>query len=290
MQLGKQVEAETALWVMYMKSTSVFIPIFSGTILIAASDFVGRKPILIINAIGHFLASAVFLLVAWLSLPLVFTIVAEFILGLSGDSVTSMHVAFAYIADTSTGQTRVIKLVIVSFLIYAGFGLSQILVDIILQYTGNYIIAFSCAVVFAILNFIYVVIPGLLLETVIHRSTFKVIETTKKLLKGFWELLKVSADRRHIRMIILFALFMVNTIVIEAVFSVISIYGLGQPFCWSPTLYGIYNVIVNVYPALGMCFVHSLQISVKSISHNSLFPFPSLFYLPFTFPVNFFAL
>ena len=52
-------------------------------------------------------------------------------------------------------------------------------------------------------------------------------------------------------------MFMVYTMIIEAVFDVITIYGLGEPFCWSPTLVGVYSVIVNTFPALGMYTFYS---------------------------------
>ncbi|XP_030828906.1 proton-coupled folate transporter [Strongylocentrotus purpuratus] len=219
------------------------------TILIAASDIVGRKPILIINALGHLLASTVFLLLAWLHLPLIVAVAAECILGLSGDSIVSISVSFAYIADTSTGKSRVTKYTIISFMIYIGFGGSQIFVDLILQKTDSYTLAFGCAWIFAFLNFLYVLIPGLLIETVVKRTSFKLVRTVKKLLRSFVQLLSVSKDRRRSRLALLLTMFMIYNIITEAVYAVITIYGLGQPFCWSPTMVGIYNVIVNAFPA-----------------------------------------
>ncbi|XP_071506434.1 proton-coupled folate transporter-like [Diadema antillarum] len=246
---GQRIEAETAIWVMYMKSTSVFIPIFTGTILIAASDFVGRKPVLIINAVGHVLASAIFLLVAWLSLPLPVAVAAECILGISGDSIVTINVSFAYVGDSSTGKARTTKYVIVSCVVYFGFGLSQILVDVILQNTGNYVIAFGCGTLCAVLNLVYLAIPGLLMETVQNRTTFRAKETMRALFASFVRLMSVSHQRRNLRIGMIMAIFMLYSLINEAVYAVITIYGLGPPYCWSPTLVGIYNVIVNSFPA-----------------------------------------
>ncbi|XP_054761760.2 proton-coupled folate transporter-like [Lytechinus pictus] len=246
---GKEIESETSLWVMYMKSASVFIPIFTGTILIAASDIVGRKPILIINAFGHLLASTIFLLVAWLHLPLIVTVAAECILGLGGDSIVCVNVSFAYIADVTTGKSRVTKYTILSFMIYIGFGGSQMLVDLILQNTGNYNLTFGCAWVFAFLYVLNVSIPGILLETVEKNTKFKVVSTVKGLLKRFVRLVSVSENKRQSRLMLLIFMYMVFTLINEAIYAVITIYGIGQPFCWSPTMVGIYNVIVNACPA-----------------------------------------
>ncbi|XP_041472132.1 proton-coupled folate transporter-like isoform X2 [Lytechinus variegatus] len=246
---GKEIESETSLWVMYMCWASVFFPIFTGTILIAASDIVGRKPILIINAFGHLLAATIFMLVAWLHLPLIVAVAAECIIGLGGDSAVSINVSFAYIADTSTAKSLVNKYTILSFMIYIGFGGSQILVDLILQNTGNYNLTFGCAWVFAFLYVLNVSIPGILLESVKNHTKFKVVATVKGLLKSFVRLVSVSEDKRQSRLVLLVFIKMVFFLINEAIYAVITIYGIGQPFCWSPTMVGIYNVIVNACPA-----------------------------------------
>ncbi|XP_022099492.1 proton-coupled folate transporter-like [Acanthaster planci] len=245
----EQIESKTALWVAYMKGVSVALPLFGALLFGAASDFIGRKPILTVSASGHLLAAALFLCVAYFNLPLFCLVVGEIILGICGDSVVPESAAYAYVTDVYQGNERSFRIFLVDVLIYLGFGASQIVVTTILQLTAsNFSIAYLTIFVTAIVNFLYVTIPRVVVESVDKRPFSRGV--FRDLFAQIYWLFKNNTNGRRPRIILLLANMILYELVYEAVYSVITIYGLGPPFCWSETFVGVYNVIVNIAPAV----------------------------------------
>ncbi|XP_038057980.1 proton-coupled folate transporter-like [Patiria miniata] len=248
-ETDRNIEDQTSLWVTGMKDMSVFPPIVVALVLGAASDFVGRRPMFIINASGHFLGSVLFLCVAIFKLPLPLLIVGELMLGLAGDAVFTAIIAEAYVADIYSGKARTYRLVIIDAVILFSFGIIQFGIDEILQNTGiNFILVYGITVGLALLNLLYTITPCLLLETVKRRPFPRGV--LKELALNILSLFGRSHAGRRWRLSLCLAIACLWTLIFEAVGGNIIIYGLSPPFCWSPEIVGAYGAIINALPAV----------------------------------------
>ncbi|XP_033638441.1 solute carrier family 46 member 3-like isoform X2 [Asterias rubens] len=246
--MQKRIESETALWVMYMKGISDFLPAFVAVFYGAASDFIGRKPVLIVSAVAHLTASAIFLSVCYFNLPLICLVVAEGILGICGDSVVLTSTSFAYVTDIYEGTAMTFRIFLLDLLIYVGFGGSQFGVTSILQWTNSYTIAFLVVFGAAVINFLYVAVPGIVRETIKRRPFPRGV--VRDLIHKIYLLFKVNTNGRRVTLLLLMTGMVFYDLVYEAVYSVITIFGLGPPFCWSDSFVGVYGLLTNIVPAL----------------------------------------
>ncbi|XP_022100521.1 proton-coupled folate transporter-like [Acanthaster planci] len=245
----KYIEDQTSTWVTYMKDMSVFPPIVVALVLGAASDFVGRRPMFIINAAGHFLGSTLFLFIAIFKLPLPLLIVGEAMLGLAGDAVFTAIIAEAYVADIYSGKARTFRLVIIDAVILFSFGIIQFIIGEILQTTCiNFIIVYGITAGMAFVNLLYTITPGLVLETVKRRPFPRGV--IKELIMNILSLFSSSHAGRRWSLSLLLANACLWTLIFEAAGGNITIYGLSPPFCWTPEIVGAYGAIINVLPAI----------------------------------------
>ena len=182
--LEVQINSETALWVMWLTSISNFLPILTASVLVASSDFIGRKPILIFSATGHLIVSLIYLLVSVMRLPLAVTFLAAITLGVCGDTSAATTVCTAYIADSTSGNTRTQRLVLQSLAVYAGWGCGQAVGGVLLQYLGNFPVCFAVPIALSVINLAYTVCPGVLLETMPPREHFNAMEVLCKTFKN----------------------------------------------------------------------------------------------------------
>ncbi|XP_071499263.1 lysosomal proton-coupled steroid conjugate and bile acid symporter SLC46A3-like [Diadema antillarum] len=164
--LEKEIQSQTSFWIMWISILSAFPPIFTATFLVASSDSIGRKPILIFSGVCHLIASVIFLLVASFDLPLYVFVLGASVLGLCGDREAVSMVSSAYIADSTEGKSRTQRMAIQSFMGTSGFGTGQVIAGVILNYSHNFTICFALPTVLSALNLVYTVFPGLVLETV----------------------------------------------------------------------------------------------------------------------------
>ncbi|XP_022100472.1 proton-coupled folate transporter-like [Acanthaster planci] len=240
----KYIEDQTSTWVTWMKDMSVFPPIVVALVLGAASDFVGRRPMFIINATGHFLGSAVFLVIAIFKLPLPLLIVGEAMLGLAGDAVFTAIIAEAYVADIYVGKARTFRLVMLDGIIQLSYGIIQFAIGEILQSTGiDFILVYSITVGIALANLLYTVVPFFVLETVKRRPFPRGV--IKELVMNIMSLFSSSHAGRRWRLVLLLASACLWTLVFGSAGGNITIYGLSPPFCWTPQIVGAYGAIIN---------------------------------------------
>ena len=249
--LEVQINSETALWVMWLASISTFIPILTASVLVATSDFIGRKPILIFSATGHLIASLIYLLVSVMRLPLAVTFLAAITLGVCGDTSAAITVCTAYIADSTSGNTRTQRLVLQSLVVYAGWGCGQAVVGVLLRYLGNFPVCFAVPVALSVINLAYTVCPGVLLETMPPREHFNAKEVLCKSFKNLRGIFSRRMSEERWTVWCLITIVCLQNLVIESLHDIIIIYGLESPFCWTADIVGYYSAAVSLFPAGG---------------------------------------
>ncbi|XP_030831798.1 proton-coupled folate transporter [Strongylocentrotus purpuratus] len=247
--LEVQINSETALWVMWLASISTFLPILTASVLVASSDFIGRKPILIFSATGHLIASLIYLLVSVMRLPLAVTFLAAITLGICGDTSAATTVCTAYIADSTSGNTRTQRLVVQSLAVFVGWGCGQAVGGVLLQYLGNFPVCFAVPVALSVINLAYTVCPGVLLETISPREHFNAKTVISKSFKNLRGIFGRRMSEGRWRVWCLIAIVCLKELVHESLYDVIVIYGLGSPFCWTADVVGYYSAAVALFPA-----------------------------------------
>ena len=221
----------------------------------AASDYIGRRPIFIIGSICHLITSCIFLLVCIYELPLWLLICAQAILGLGGDIAAPEAIAMAYTADIYPTSKKTFRFIILTMVSNIAFGVAQLTIGQVLQVTHNFVISFSCAVILGVMNLIYVCIPFFIPESIVNGGKIPK-DMVKKLYLSYIRLFQKDVrdgkkpEKKPIVLAATLLAFSFYYFVDEAIFDVITIYGIAAPFCWTPFETGIYSVMVNIFPAL----------------------------------------
>lgn len=105
----QEVEALAAHWTLYINLAGFGVGMLMVPLLGSWSDFAGRRVILIIPSVGMALQAAVYLLVMYLELPVVYFLLGRIISGLSGDFSVVLAGCFSYVADISDRKTRTFR-------------------------------------------------------------------------------------------------------------------------------------------------------------------------------------
>ncbi|XP_074869799.1 proton-coupled folate transporter isoform X2 [Carettochelys insculpta] len=123
----QEVEASVSHWNLYINLGGFFVGLFSVTLLGPWSDRVGRRPALILPAVGMALQAAVYLLVMYLRLHVGYFLLGRILCGLLGDYNLILASSFAYVADVSDLQTRTFRVAVLE----ACLGVAGMLASII---------------------------------------------------------------------------------------------------------------------------------------------------------------
>ncbi|KAM4701257.1 proton-coupled folate transporter [Discoglossus pictus] len=110
--LQQEVETLTSHWSLYINLGGFVVGLFSVMLLGPWSDCVGRRPVLILPAIGLALQSAIYLVVMYQKLHVGFFLLGRIISGITGDFNMILAGCFAYIADVSDRPSRTFRVAI----------------------------------------------------------------------------------------------------------------------------------------------------------------------------------
>ncbi|XP_066492554.1 proton-coupled folate transporter [Tiliqua scincoides] len=108
----QEVETLVAHWNLYINLAGFFVGLFSVTLFGPWSDNVGRRPILIMPALGMALQAGIYLVVMYLKLPVGYLLLGRILSGLSGDYNLILAGCFAYVADVSSKHERTFRVAI----------------------------------------------------------------------------------------------------------------------------------------------------------------------------------
>uniref|UniRef100_A0A8D0FE72 Proton-coupled folate transporter n=1 Tax=Strix occidentalis caurina TaxID=311401 RepID=A0A8D0FE72_STROC len=110
--LRQEVEALVSHWNLCINLGGFFVGLFSVTLFGPWSDSVGRRPALVLPAVGMAVQAAVYLLVMYLQLHVAYFLLGRILSGLLGDYNLILASCFAYVADTSDQRTRTFRVAV----------------------------------------------------------------------------------------------------------------------------------------------------------------------------------
>ncbi|XP_033117992.1 proton-coupled folate transporter-like [Anneissia japonica] len=262
-EIESQIQSDTSLLVMYMSVAECLPPLFVSMIVGSWSEVYGRKFAMLIPSVTFVVVCGLYLAVVYMELSVYFLIGVNLIQGLGGDVILFNAACFAYMADITQNKPRIFRMIILETTIYAASGLAQVFLGYLLKFRG-YKASLWLAFSLSLASVIWIITPGLFKEsiqthhvkgTVTHGSSGEK-EFPKTLGNQLKQIPKVfgkryNEPRRQYRLMIVLTIYFIFVLMWASFITLVTIYGLGKPFCWSPVIVGYYSAAGALFPGLG---------------------------------------
>ena len=227
---------------------SLFTSLLWGT----WSDKVGRKVILLLPVAGGAIDSICIIVTIYARLPLYYLFIGGFIHGICGFFTTMILAVFAYIADITSEQSRATRLGVIEAVAFISGMTSHLTSGWWIRHLG-----FMAPYLFILalhtfsLGYIICVLP----ESMQNREkySFKGLFTSNHLTRVF-KIFKSATE--HIQKL-LFGLLLTSAVMMTTSIgfgSVIVLYTLDAPFCFSPIMIGYFLACSMFTQAIGALF------------------------------------
>ena len=251
--IKKEIQHKTANWSLYLNICSTLPLIFSTIVIGKWSDIKGRKATLLVPLFGMLVQSSVYLVVIYLHLSMSLLYIAEIAFGLTGGGPLLVSISLAYIADITTSKQRTFRIVIVETCLLFSIGVAQLTIGYLIAAKG-FIPPFYLLISCQIAAILYTAIPNLLYEsTELKTSIESFIYQMSKLFHGIFDLFVYNEDNRRWRLLLTNVMLVPIMIVIYGYHTTITLYVIGEPFCWSSVLVGIFNAVALGIFSIGKC-------------------------------------
>ncbi|XP_016381451.1 solute carrier family 46 member 3-like [Sinocyclocheilus rhinocerous] len=276
----QQVEVQKAasLFSMYSDLSSMIPSLIVTLLLVAYSDQRGRKITIIMPLIGSLIYTLSFLAVSFFELNLYILIAASFVSALFGGIGTMLGGCFSYVADLcEDSKQKTLRMAVVDMMIGLLAGVASISTGYFLYAVGfNW--PFFTSAIFQAVNLIYAVF--ILEETrVIDRSeTAACCRAMQKLASSICNLFVGGSSQRKWVLVLLIVTFSSLSFVNTGGLSMITLYELNEPLCWSEILVGygaaastsiFITSFVGVYlfsrclPNIAIAFIGMLSVGIS---------------------------
>ncbi|XP_064893055.1 proton-coupled folate transporter isoform X2 [Columba livia] len=232
--LRQEVEVLVSHWNLYINLGGFFVGLFSVTLFGPWSDSVGRRPALILPAVGMAVQAAVYLLVMYLQLHVAYFLLGRILSGLMGDYNLILASCFAYVADTSDKRARTFRVAVLE----ACLGIAGMLASIgggQWRKAQGYINPFWLVLAASLAAALYAAFC--LQESVKQQKPAKLF--TLSHYKAVCRLYTASEHRSLRRQLALYSLaFFLLVTVHFGTKDLFVLYELGSPLCWAADLIG----------------------------------------------------
>ena len=240
--IQQMIQHDTANWLLYFSVCSTLPSIFMVIVIGKWSDIKGRKVAILVSLLGMLVQSSVYVIVINHQLSMYVLYIAEIAAGFTGGSPLIISVSLAYIADITTPKQRTFRVVIVNTCNVFSVGVAQLAIGYLIAAKGfvpPFYLLISCQTA-AIL---YTTLPKLLYESMeLDTGGKSFLSQMSKLLHGIFDLYVKNENGRRWRLLFINAIFFPIAICIFYR-SVLTLYLIGQPFCYPSEFVGIYNAI-----------------------------------------------
>ncbi|XP_038071517.1 proton-coupled folate transporter-like [Patiria miniata] len=239
------VQSEASVWLLYMSLASGIPSMVSTIILCTMSDRLGRKMAMVLSLLGFTAQAAMTFVTVLFQLPLAVLLVGEFLQGLTGGFGLLFAASISYLADATSLKQRTMRIVIAETTSLLVTAVNEIVEGLLIKSYGFIPVA-SVALGSCVVGLIYVTVPPFLIETVdtrkFERQEF--LEVWKNM-KSFLQ----SGKRWH--MLLLSCVIFISMSQITGYFSILVLYGTGEPFCWQGLMAGVVTAVGFLCVAIG---------------------------------------
>ena len=262
-QMYTKVQQESAQWNVYINIALHVTAFIANLILPCYTDTYGRRFLFILTVIGYFVKTMVVCIVIYTDQSIVYVVIANGLEGMSGGSFSFLSVSFSYVADTfKDSKKRVYAVVISEAMIMFPVMISGLVSGLFVDNLGYSVPSLVCtgmslsSVTFAIL---------LLPETLkpeLKRRPISIIEALKRPFEFYTSPSFRGKRVQYALMLMAFGFAITSTFNRS---SIETLYLLGMPFCWTPTLIGYFSLARNAGQlVIGLGSVKLLQIFLSN--------------------------
>lgn len=234
----EKVQKAASLFSTYSELFSLIPSLVVTLLLVAYSDQRGRKITIIMPLIGSLIYSVSFLTVSFFELNVYLLIAGNFASSLFGGIGTMLGGCFSYVADLcNNSNQKTLRMAVIDMVIGIMAGMAAIS-------TGYFLIAagfnwpFFTSAVLQLLNLLYAIF--FLEETkVVDRSeTVACCQALQKLASGIVNLFAGGNRKTSWMLVLMMIMFFSFSFSNTGGLSVITLYELNKPLCWSEILIG----------------------------------------------------
>lgn len=216
------------------------------------SDYMGRKVTVAIPYVGGSLVGIAIALFVAFDLPFWFYYIASFWLGFSGSSMAMLAGVFASAADVTSREQRKIAVAVIKFCNGVAIMFANVTSGLWVRETG-----FLPAVGFMSASMIAAGVFFLLMRETWPSSrrsdvprTVGRVQIVKKQLQHMRSVL-VKGQLRKKQICVLFAAFTLTDVSHTSLQSTLTLYVMGEPFCWNPTSIGVFSAGKVIFIMIG---------------------------------------
>lgn len=276
------VQTRSSHWLLYINLAtglpSVLVSVFYGSI----SDQKGRRPFIILPAVGTILNQVVILLTVYFhnSLPLSFLLLGAFASGVCGSYSVVNFAVYSYASDVSAQSKRTLQISVLESMTYLGATASLVIGGLWVS-SGHYAGPLLCiiAINVAIIAYTIVGVPESL--GAFHRDddsgrsprqSLDMCQLVKAACRSLLSFIRLLTGTW--RLVVLILMFLVVEINFLGITDTVILFALGEPLCWGPELIGYFlaaKVLLNgvatlfVLPALSYCGVRDTTVLVVGL-------------------------
>ena len=236
--IQKKIQSEASVWVLVLNACGTFPPLITTIIIGAWSDIHGRKIAIGLPVFGCTLNCLCFIFVIIFNLRLEILIPGALLQGMLGGYPLLLTGCLSYVADITTEQQRTFRISMVEITLLIAISCSQLGVGYLIQGAG-FLVTFYVLLGLLLIGIVYVTIPYILLET---RQPSDM--TVGHQLNGIWKdvklLFQTNTNKRRWRLCLLGMLSFILEIVLSGYITVIVLYVLDEPFCWTSIHVGFF--------------------------------------------------
>lgn len=238
------VQRAASLFSLYSELFSMIPSLIVTLILVAYSDQCGRKITIILPLVGSLVYILSFLAVSFFELNLYLLIVASFVSSLFGGIGTMLGGCFSYIADMcEDGKQKTLRMAGVDMVIGLLSGVASISTGYFLRATGfNW--PFLTSAICQLFNLLYAIF--ILAESRVVETSAEGVNccmSLQKLMKGVQQIFVGGSRNRNYLLGLLITIFSLYTFADFGGLSMITLYELNEPLCWSEILIGYGSAI-----------------------------------------------
>lgn len=234
----EEVQKVASLFSMYSELFSMIPSLVMTLLLVAYSDQCGRKMTITMPLIGSLIYTFSFLAVSFFELNIYLLIAGNFASALFGGVGTMLGGCFTYVADLcDNGQQKTLRMAVVDMVIGFMAGVAAISTGYFLR-TAGFNWPFFTSAILQLVNLLYVIF--ILEETkVVDKSEIVACcQALQRLASGIYNLFAGEHSKRSWILVLMILTFSAFSFSNTGGLSVITLYELNKPLCWSEILVG----------------------------------------------------